>query len=282
MKSLRLTAIDGCRPTEERVKRILVISDLHCGHVAGLTPPSWQTRPGEGASRNKQAKFAAIQKEAWNWYVKHVEAGKPYDLVVCNGDAIDGRGERSGGTELVAVDRYEQAQMAEVCIQKALTSGTKLVMVVGTPYHVGVEEDWEALIASDLNALKIGSHEWVTTEGVTFDFKHHVGSSSVPYGRHTPVAKEGLWSDLWANEGLTPKSDVVCRSHVHHFQYAGTRKQLRLTTPALQSMGSKYGSRRCSGLVDFGFIVFEVQDGTFDMEPVLAELKSERAKAIRV
>ncbi|MFV0422206.1 hypothetical protein [Oleidesulfovibrio sp.] len=27
------------------MKRIVILSDLHCGHLAGLTPPGWQLPP---------------------------------------------------------------------------------------------------------------------------------------------------------------------------------------------------------------------------------------------
>lgn len=264
--------------------RILVISDLHCGHRAGLTPPRWQMRPPEKESQwTKREKYAAIQREAWSWYSKNVRAHGPYGLVVCNGDAIDGRGERSGGTELITGDREEQCDMAETCIQRAMSKGTKLVMTYGTAYHTGAEEDWEGRIAANLRAEKIGSHEWIETHGIVFDFKHHIGSSSVPHGRHTAISRDALWNALWAERGLQPKSDVIVRSHVHFFQYCGDATLgLRLTTPGLQTMGSKYGSRRCSGLVDFGFVVFDVDKSGLDWYEVLADLSSEKAVALKV
>jgi hypothetical protein len=126
-----------------------------------------------------------------------------------------------------------------------------------TPYHTGQEEDWEDVLAREVGA-KIGAHEWVDINGLVFDVKHHVGSSQIPHGRHTAVARERLWSQLWAEREQTPKADVIIRSHVHYFDYCGGRDWLAMTTPALQGLGTKFGARRCSGTVDFGLLSFDV------------------------
>ena len=257
--------------------RIMVMSDLHCGHRGGLTPPPWHGVVGTG----KREEFNRIKREAWEWYSTSVEKNGPFDLVVVNGDAIDGRGEASGGTELDVIDREEQCEMAEFCIREAMGKGTKVIMTYGTAYHSGKEEDWEHLIASSVNAEKIGSHEWVSVGGSIFDFKHHVGGSTIPHGRHTAIARDALWSKLWADSGLQPKTDVLVRSHVHYFQYCGDpHLGLRMTTPALQVAATKYGARRCSGLVDFGFVVFDVSKSGLAWHEVLGKVESAKPEAI--
>jgi hypothetical protein len=239
--------------------------------------------------RSKWDKLSEIQSEAWRWYVKHVRQYGPYDCVVANGDAIDGSGKRSGGTELITADREEQCEMAIQCIQQALPArrkNCKLVMTYGTGYHTGDVEDWENQIARDLGADKIGSHEWIDCGGVIFDFKHHIGTSAIPHGRHTAVNRDALWARLWADRGLVPTADVLVRSHVHYHAYCGDtamQPSLRMTTPALQAMGSKYGSRRCSGIVDFGFVVFETERGKLkNWGCIRAVLQREQAHALKV
>lgn len=267
-------------------KRILVMSDLHCGHVVGLTPPRWQIKPSDTKGRTKRTKYAETASEAWEWYLRNIRRCGPYDMVVVNGDAIDGHGQASGGTELITSDREEQSEMAVYAIQRAMgkKNGRKcrLVMTYGTAYHSGKEEDWESIIASDLNAEKIGAHEWIDVGGWVFDFKHHVGSSVIPHGRYTAVARDALWSSLWAERGDAPKSDVIIRSHVHYFGYCSDGRVLMMTTPALQAMGSKFGSRRCSGVVDFGFVVFDIDKGAMAWHDERANLQSQKSSALRV
>jgi hypothetical protein len=235
-----------------------VLADLHCGHLAGLTPPRWQIKPKQGETPTKRQKAYHVQQESWAWYVRAVSANGPYDHIVINGDAIDGRGERSGSTELIAVDRAEQCEMALQCVQRAM--GKKRVnctLTYGTAYHAGSEEDWEERLASDLNA-KIGAHERLECEGFVLDFKHHCGGSSVPYGRATAISKEAVWDMLWAELEKIDKADLVVRSHVHWWQVIEDDFGIRMTTPALQAANTKFGARRCSGTVSFGFVVLDV------------------------
>lgn len=266
-------------------KRMAVLADLHCGHLVGLTPPRWQVTPTKSDGRTKRDKYAEIQKEAWAWYLKNITSRGPFDVIVVNGDAIDGKGARSGGTELITSDRHEQVQMAAQAILRApKAKGCKTILTYGTAYHTGDGEDFENALADEVNATKIGSHEWVDMGGVVFDFKHHVGGSQIPHGRSTAINREALWSAIWAETDYTPTSNVVIRSHVHYFTFAGgdIEPALRITTPALQAMGTKFGSRRCSGTVSFGFLTFTVDKGVMTWEPVLGKLKTQKATAIKV
>ena len=259
------------------MKRVVVISDQHCGHMTGLTPTAWQTNGSNHAG--KRAKLYAIQKEMWAWYAKTVKALQPISCLIVNGDAIDGKGNRSGGTELITTDLEEQCKIAEVAILHA--KADNVVLTYGTAYHTSPDgEDWENVLAYNCGAKKIGSHEWITVEGTTFDCKHHVGSSSIPHGRQTAISKEHLWAQLWEAKDLQPKSDIFIRSHVHYFTYCGGDGWLAMTTPPLQGMGTKYGSRRCSGLVDVGLTSFDCNKGGYSWQPHIAKLQKQKAHSI--
>ena len=192
------------------MKKVLVLSDLHCGHLVGLTPPGWQLKKHLEDARLKR--IAEYQRAYWDFYVASLKRHAPYDVVIVNGDCIDGKGEKSGGTECITSDRNEQCDMAVFAIRKSLSANTKVVMTYGTPYHTGSGEDFEATIAHHLDA-NISGHQYLRVDGVTFDVKHKVGSSSVPHGRHTAIAREHLWAQLWNEHSETPKADVLVRSH---------------------------------------------------------------------
>lgn len=254
-------------------KRIVVVADLHCGHRAGLTPPAFQEEHG--------TRLSTLQAECWQFYATTLRSLQPIDVLVANGDLIDGSGKKSGGTELLTTDRLVQCDMAAECLLAAKASRT--VMTFGTAYHTGAEEDFEQIIADKVGAEKIGSHEWLTCNGVVFDVKHHCGSSSVPHARHTAVARERLWNQLWAERSQQPKANVLIRSHVHYHVYSGGTGWVAMTTPALQAASTKYGARRCSGTIDFGLIVFDVEpNGDFKWKALTAELFAQRAQPILV
>lgn len=267
-----------------RKKRVVIMSDLHCGHLVGLTPPHWQSRAARGTWRYKASQ---LQADCWKWYTETLDALKPIDILIANGDLIDGSGDRSGGTELITTNRASQAEMATTALKYA--KAKDYVLTYGTGYHTGNEEDFEdevvkALKAEEsINSVKIGSHEWVDVNGCIFDCKHHLGSSGIPHGRFTAIAKDQLWNELWAGHEEQPKADVIVRSHVHYHIFCGTSDWMGLTMPALQAMGTKYGSRRCSGRIDYGFTHFDVNtDGSYAWQLHKALIKRQRAKALKL
>lgn len=258
------------------MKRILIISDLHSGHRGGLTPPGWQYNKDDDA--NVRGKFGFLQATVWDWYVKTIKAIGPVDVLVVNGDAIDGKGSRSGGTELLTADWLEQVDIAADCLQ--VIDRKRTVIVKGTPYHVGQETDFEEVLADRVGAT-CGWHEWLDADGVVFDLKHKVGSSSVPYSRLTAPSKEGLWNLLWSERGMQPEADVIVRSHVHYFVYGGDGRKLWMTTPGLQGW-TKYGSGACSGTIDIGMILFECDKGAYTWKPILLDLQFMKAQPLKV
>jgi hypothetical protein len=253
---------------------------LHCGSQVGLTPPPYQYKL-LNKDVSKRNKYAILQRDCWSFYKQTITNLQPIDILVINGDCIDGKGLKSGGTELITSDRHQQCAMAEYCIN--YTRASKKIISYGTSYHVGTEEDWESDIVKSVHADKIGSHEWLDINGLVFDIKHHISSSSVPYSRHTALAKEKVWNALWAEQKDQPNADIIIRSHTHYFDYCGNAQYLAIITPALQAMGSKYGSRICSGIVDFGLIHFDVDSkGGYEWDYHIAHLVSQKAKTLKL
>jgi len=267
-------------------KRGITFGDLHSGHRCGLTPPAWHGKPVKGGL-TKHNKWQSLRKSLWNHWVRIINEHGPFDFALYLGDGIDGRGERSGGTELLTTDREEQTDMAVECINQIRLNANKgfsIVGVYGTPYHTGSDgEDWENVIADRAGFSKVGAHEWVDVNGYVFDLKHDVGSSSVPHGRHTAVSREHLWAQLWAERDLIPKANAIIRGHVHYHNYCGGPDWVAMTLPALQGMGSKFGSRRCSGLVDFGAVIWDIDDsGNAKWHSDTVFIKEQKARTIKL
>jgi len=153
-----------------------------------------------------------------------------------------------------------------------------------TDYHTSTQgDDWEQIIKDKAKIDKIGSHEWLDVNGLIFDIKHYLGSSATPYGRHTAISKEAIWNELWALTKQQPRADVIVRSHVHYFQHCGTSQKLAMTLPALQGMGSKFGARKCSGLVDWGVVLFQVTSkNDYEWHPIIRTISAQKTKAIKI
>lgn len=243
--------------------RVVAISDLHVGHVVGLTHPGLQT----------DTRYKSVQKKLWEYFDSTIKQLGEIDLLLVCGDAIDGQSKRSGMVECFIPDIDDQIYHAAEIIKGV--GAKKIVMVHGTPYHVARDDgsDAERAIAEIVGA-DIEGHAYVECDGVLFDIKHKVGSSGIPHGRHTAIAKENLWSRLWEDKGM-PRGDntILLRGHVHYHNYCGGNGWLGMTLPALQGMGSKYGVRQCSGTVDFGLVHFDIEGGRYSWQSHILEIR---------
>ena len=252
--------------------RVVILADLHCGHLYGLTPPGWQIKDGN----ERRDKIAVIERAMWDWYSERIDALRPVDVLICNGDMIDGKGARSGGTELITTARDEQIAIALEAIE--YVNAERIHMIYGTPYHTGTEEDWESVLA-DVCGADIGSHDWYEADGVVIDCKHRVSSSTIPHGRYTGPAREALWNTLWSERELQPKANIIIRSHVHYHVYCGDWRKLIMTTPCMQAH-SKFGARLCSGLIDIGFIVIDITDGGYVWRSEIMDMRPTAARTL--
>jgi len=255
-----------------KTQRWIVVSDLHCGQYAGLTPPAWQKGSGPLAESTLK-----LRKECWKWYRSMLRRYKGVDGLFVLGDCIDGNGYRNSGVELLTTDRLEQADMATFALQQ--WEAPSILMVNGTCSHTGQSEQYENIVADKLGA-DISAHEWATINGVTFDLKHSIGGSAIPHGRHTAIAKDRLWNKMWSDNELQPDADVYLRGHVHYHSYCGGPGWLAMTLPPLQAAATRFGALKCSGLVDYGITVFDINaDGSYSWHTEIAQLQQVAAQA---
>ena len=253
-------------------KRVKAISDPHCGHRVGLTPPKYDPKPSDP----KLLVWWYVRRALWREYLRMI---KPCDILFVLGDCVDGRGEKSGSTELLYTDRKVQCAMAAECIN--MWHAKKIVMVFGTAYHVGDKEDWEEQIADRVKADKIGDEEFVRVDDITFSLKHHISSSGIPHGKGTPIAKDWLWNLVWSLRDEQPLADIFLRGHQHSFDYIGNDSFLGIVLPALQGLWSKFGSRIPSKRVDFGTVWFDVMGDKFTWDWDIVAIKEQKAKVLQ-
>jgi len=266
-------------------KYVLFLADFHCGSLVGLTPPEWHYR--FSTNTGKRMKLHRIALQLWETFDKLLKELPPLDCIVICGDMVEGKGKRSGGTELLTSTMKIQCDMAVGVIErvrKQCKNSAKIFGVYGTNYHVATDgDDWEDLIADQAFFTKIGAHEWITINGVTFDIKHKISTSSIPHGRGTALLREMLWNDMWAVDKMQPKSDVVIRAHAHYYMSIETSRKRGIILAPLQGMGSKFGARECSGTVDWGFVLYEIKDnGEHNAYPYIRNIEAQKAKAVKL
>jgi hypothetical protein len=114
-------------------------------------------------------------------------------------------------------------------------------------------------------------------EGVGFQFRHETGGAGSPTSRGAALKRESIWRFMKEEVGYH-EAKVLVRSHVHFFNrdMHFFNKTLQIL-PALQ-MWSSYGDRKCNGMIDFGLVAVDVDDGKvlawhdyFTSEPIKSE-----------
>lgn len=237
--------------------RVLFLSDAHCGSLQGLTTPKWQTDD--------------VQKELWSTYTGWVKKYKPFDIVICAGDMLDGKATKDSGIGLISSDRIVQIEIAEEALRALKCS--EIHIVGGTDYHVNGagSEDWELLLAKQLKA-SYADHGFYDVSGCQINVRHKVGGGGLPHTKYTPLAKELESNKQWALSGEQTLSDILVRGHVHKYAQICSGKSTAFTLPALQAQGSRYGIKQCSGLVDWGMLVVDIASKTeFEWKVLLAD-----------
>lgn len=227
------------------MKRVLVLSDLHCGHVMGLTPPRYHQHE--------------YQEKFWEWFRTKVAVLGKVDVLVVNGDAIDGKNTKAGGQHIYEASRIAQVDIAAECL--SLVKAKRIYIVRGTEYHTGVEEDFENILSQQIGTDGVAYDALpINIGGLDFHFKHHTGNSSVPWTRGAAAVRSHVWQILERSlSGQKTPPDVSVRSHVHYFVQTRSSLGTVLTTPALQ-LSSSYGVRRCDGIHDVGFVYFDIEN----------------------
>ena len=251
-------------------RRALLISDTHCGHVCGLTPPQYQERIPAG-------KLRAIARRGWEWYLDYIRRNCPFDLLLFCGDGIDGRAKKSDGREIIAAPE-EQADMLLAVIE-APRAG-QIVMVEGTPYHTSEGARWEQQAVKRLqdrgHTVEWGERATVTINGYVVDLRHKVGGSQAPAGGDSALRSEMVRAAEWAAEYGYPVPHAIVRGHTHRERIVagGGRRQAR-TLPAMQ-MWTGYGARECGGLYHWGATTLDVDSaGRATWASELRALRSE-------
>jgi len=225
-----------------KIRRGLVVSDIHCGSIYGMLPPDFATFSGVIIPQNAAQKYLW---QCWMDFCKRASLWQP-EFVIVNGDVVDGDQHRNKGSELTLVSIDDQCRAAKrtLGLLKAQTPGAKWYFTQGTPYHVGEWNVCEEHVAEDLGAeryLSLGTGDycrevlWLNVDGVIIEAAHHI-AVSVGFYRLTALDREGQWSAISAKDETkgVPKSDLLIRSHVHYFGHAEHASKQIVTTPCWQ------------------------------------------------
>jgi hypothetical protein len=243
------------------MKRLLVISDSHTGSLTGLTPPKWQTND--------------LHKKCWTNYTEILAKLKPIDILIANGDLINGS--RAGDADVLTADINEQQEMAAEIIDTV--DANSIFITSGTDAHTGFDGAALELERQIVDKIKVRAMNRqkiykpddikydilynINVENVRINSRHYTGPKGMFAGRAATGSADAAWNAIRAALDGEKLANIIIRSHVHYFNQYDNLYQFVVTTPGLQLPGSRYALKKCSGIVHWGVVYFDLEDGHF-------------------
>ena len=260
----------------KRPKRIVIISDPHCGGRAGLTPPAWN-------NIGPNDHWRKIRRDFWKEFNKLTINLQPVDGLIINGDMLDGPSnldKEDFFIDALTLDRTIQTEMAIRIVRSF--NAQSIIMVRGTSFHSGGRDNWEEDISREVGAISCSTRQFINVNGVVFSFKHKVNASSIPHGMFTAPAKPRVWNLVAADEGTEPRADILVRSHTHTFAFCGNHRYLTIVTPGLQG-STRYGEAQVDRTVHWGMIWFDISpSGKYTWDYIIVIIDAEKAEVIEI
>jgi len=190
--------------------RIRVVGDLHVGSMWGLWPPEFR-HAGRSYPQNPW------QEYLWQAWEQGWKSRPAPDVLVLNGDLIDGSQPKAGGqgTMSTELDLQEEALLRVLKPVRA----QQIYVVRGTSYH---EPSRLAMVARLIGAQPVAD-QYVLPEcklhvrnpEVRIVVRHHPDGGSALY-TGTVMEREAIKSiRAWAAGMLDARHDVIVTSHVH-------------------------------------------------------------------
>lgn len=223
-------------------KKVLVLSDLHCGNILGLTPPSYYNE------------FSGIQEIGWKFFVDGMKKLGKVDLCVVNGDAVDGPGKKDSLCH-ITTNVATQRKMAIECLRQVKTD--KFIFVRGTGFHVTTDHEIEDDIAYHFRA-EIYDERKIDVNGCVLHCRHTTGKGGTAYGSVTSLQRSAVVKLMDDVATCSTQADIYIRSHIHEAMSIERSVFTALSTPSFKFKGESFG-RKCTGFLDYGFVWIEIR-----------------------
>jgi len=236
-----------------------MLADLHCGSTTGLA-----MKPQNAV----QTALLDRYNDAIAWF------GDAPDVVLCNGDAIDGSDRKSH--DVVTPDMYLQAEDAADALL-AWDATREYIIVSGTGYHTEADgQELDRMVCGYLSEklrqrgnadvkvsyrrkLKTTVNGWFQLEA-----RHKIGRSTIPWGRSTAQARAKYWqvitAALSARRSGKPVSwpHLLLFAHVHFWNVQEDAYGAVVSLPCWQALGGRYGEKEMDGHCDIGAMKLEI------------------------
>ena len=253
------------------VKTVVTIGDVHIGNDGAIqTEEVWTERDNPEKSKcHKANKIQLDMLRKWEYMCD--EYHRP-DLLVINGDSIDGKNYKDTGLGLWTTDVDVQADVFAELV--SYLDPREIVATSGSPYHSDRNPNVDRLAAirccervlhmnpEEAKSCFRGGYASINVNGCRMHFQHKVPTSKSTWQyRSTPLGRALVLADLSSPE--YGHYDIVAKSHAHYFTYVGFSSTMGVILPCWKAY-DPFGDTNIEFVNPaIGYCVFFVEnDGT--------------------
>lgn len=247
---------------------LAIVSDTHANSRLGLCVPSFNLLDGGTYYAN------STQRWLWrNWldFWQEFDAldGRKGALFI--GDMVDGDAKKRSH-QIITSNPAEMVNLAGVVLDPAFDVLDYCIFLKGTPAHVGKSAHLEESLASDCTiAQKNGEENYAWDSfygevgGVVFDVKHHGKLGYRPWTR--PNALNSLAVELMLAYGKRRERvpDIAVRAHRHLKGDSYDNYPVRVIANGCWQMQNEYGHVVSDDLPDISGLIFECENGEYEL-----------------
>ena len=205
----------------------------------------------------------------WSCWTDFVKKCPPIDLLIVNGDLIEGENPSRRDTMDAVTDNFlTQGKMAEETLGLLLPKVKKWYLVRGTAYHDGKHFETLESVAKNLGAEQWSAHRYTgyvleaKWNGLSINATHHQTTGAIYPG--TLASRTTLMAAAAERLGKLVPADLIIRSHVH-FKFIGqSYGKWFISTPAWKLVTpyaiKKMEQVRATLLSDLGAILVKKDD----------------------
>jgi hypothetical protein len=236
------------------MKKVLAISDLHCGGMSGLLPPNYYN-----ADRDLYLKQSRVQEFVFEYYrVMCKEIGR-VDLVICNGDIVEGLNKHGKGKDVLITDMMVQCDIAKTVL--SMIDCNHYIFTQGSNYHVNDNPSADEMICHEMNGDWYGWFGDVMVDNITINVQHETSFTKDPSNQFNSQQKD---ISLLKLQGDDP-ADIYLRSHIHRFTYTGNSNSMTVTTPCWKGMDG-FTSKKSQLRPDNGYVLFNIEGSNYSWD----------------